>query len=106
MYNVLKKHQDQRTRKEMSTIGKLIGNIPFFKEREMGEQALIDVCWHMTVLAMPANKTVVEFGSVGDNFYFILHGGVAINIPNPEKLSRFKAIKKEISDLEDELESV
>ena len=72
----------------------------------MGEQALIDVCWHMQVLTIAANKTVCEYGSAGDNFYFILHGNVAINIPNPEKMSRFKSIHSEISDLEDELETV
>lgn len=64
------------------------------------------MCYHMTVLTLAANKSVIEFGSVGEHFYFILHGSVDIQIPNQEKLVRFKAINKEISELEDELESI
>jgi CRP-like cAMP-binding protein len=40
----------------------------------------------MNILALPAGKTVMEFGEVGDNFYFILFGEVEIQIPDQNLL--------------------
>jgi hypothetical protein len=39
---------------------------------------------------VPAGRNVVEFGDIGNNFYFILNGSVEVNIPDQSRLERFR----------------
>lgn len=65
---------------------KTVHAIQFFKERNFADNSLLDLINSMNILALPAGKTVMEFGEVGDNFYFILFGEVEIQIPDQNLL--------------------
>ena len=46
----------------------------------------------MNLMLLEKGKTVMEYGDIGDNFYFILKGEVQIEIPDQNKLPRFKQL--------------
>ena len=48
----------------------------------------------------------MDYGDVGDNFYFILFGEVDVHIPDPNKLQRFKNLQKEINMEQEALDNV
>ena len=48
--------------------------IPFFKERKMTDSNLIDIINCMSVLPVKKGDTIIEYGDIGENFYFILTG--------------------------------
>ena len=86
MYNVLKKPAESRSKKDLAKMIKLVQDIPFFKDHKMNEVALLEVFNSMTVLSLAQGSTVMNYGDVGDNFYFILFGTVEIHIPDQNKL--------------------
>ena len=43
---------------------------------------MMEVVKVMHILKVPAGRNVVEFGDIGNNFYFILNGAVEVNIPD------------------------
>ena len=52
----------------------IVKEIPFFKERKMTDSDLRDVFNVMTLEIVEKGKTIMEYGDVGDNFYFIITG--------------------------------
>jgi CRP-like cAMP-binding protein len=56
----------------------LVKDIPYFKERGMNDEAILEVIKVMKLMTVPSGKNVVEYGDIGENFYFILHGKVDI----------------------------
>ena len=74
MYKVLLKEKEERTDKDFKEMLEIVKEIPFFKERKMADSDLIDVFNCMTVLPVEKGHTIMEYGDIGDNFYFILTG--------------------------------
>ena len=56
----------------------------------MSDQAILEVVNCMKLLYMDAGETVMQFGDIGDNFYFILSGEVEIRIPDPSRKKKFE----------------
>jgi len=56
----------------------IVKDLPFFKDRGMAETTLIEVVNCMSLLQIKRNKVVMEYGDVGDMFYFMLRGSVEI----------------------------
>jgi CRP-like cAMP-binding protein len=63
----------------------LIQNIPFFKERGIQGQTLLDLVACMSFKTVKKDVYVVEYGDVGDEFYLILDGAVEVQIPDKRK---------------------
>ena len=80
--------------------------IPYFKERGMEDMALHEVFKVMKLITVPSGKNVVEYGDIGENFYFILHGKVDILIPDHNKMLAFKQANKDMNDLREEKDAV
>ena len=78
MYKVLKKEKAERKPAEMVMMAKMVKEIPYFKERGMDENGFMEVFKAMKLMTMPEGKNVVEYGDIGESFYFILHGKVEI----------------------------
>ena len=57
-------------------------NLPFFKDRNLNEGAIVDTLSLMTYKEVPQNEFVFEYGSYGDEFYVILEGQVEILVPD------------------------
>ena len=90
MYKVLKKEKAERKPDELAQMAKIVKEMPYFKERGMDDHSLLEVFKVMKLMTVPQGKNVVEFGDIGDNFYFILHGKVDIYIPDMTKLPAFR----------------
>lgn len=60
----------------------LVKNLPFFKDRNLNEGAIVDTLSMMTYKEVPQNEFVFEYGSYGDEFYVILEGQVEILVPD------------------------
>ena len=90
MYHLLVKSVEERNKEEIALVITILKEIPFFKDRQMSDSALVDVINVMKMLPMREGTRVMNYGDVGDNFYFILFGGVEVHIPDPNKLQRFK----------------
>ena len=48
--------------------------IPFFKERDMNDAAMLEVVNCMSLRSIPAEHFVFEYGELGDEFFLILEG--------------------------------
>jgi CRP-like cAMP-binding protein len=80
----------------MQDLAAAVKDIQFFREKEMSDQALLEMVSVMKVIYMDAGDTVMSFGDVGDNFYFILSGEVEVRIPDPSRKKKFDALKDDI----------
>jgi CRP-like cAMP-binding protein len=49
----------------------------------------------MTLQSLPAHNSVMEYGDVGDNFYFILTGECEIHLPDSKRMDQFKQAKRD-----------
>jgi CRP-like cAMP-binding protein len=58
-------------------------DIHFFKNRNIQGQDLLDVCKELKYAYCEENEYIFKIGDVGDKFYLILSGEVAITIPKP-----------------------
>jgi len=74
MYNILCKPRTERLGSEQEQIVSVISELPFFKERFMTESELLDIANVITLLPKEAGETVMEYGDVGEHFYFVLMG--------------------------------
>ena len=67
---------------------------------------MLDIVNVMTLLPKEAGENVMEFGDVGEYFYFILMGQVDVYIPIPTKIGSFKKIQKRINAKKETLTQV
>ena len=74
MYKVLLKEKEDRTYGDFKEMLQIVKKIPFFKERKMTDSNLIDIINCMNVLPVKKGDTIIEYGDIGENFYFILTG--------------------------------
>ena len=65
---------DKRKQEDIEYLVDYIKVIPFFKERQMNDKSLIEVVQSMTLLEKEGGEMIMEYGDVGENFYFILEG--------------------------------
>jgi hypothetical protein len=72
----------------------------------MSDAALLEVVGCMKLMFLDAKESVMQYGDIGDNFYFILSGEVEIRIPDPSRKKKFDNLKDEIEVLTDELASI
>ena len=63
-----------RSQKNVQTIKE----VPFFAEKGLSENAMLEILNCMTVKQVPPVEAVVEYGDIGENFYLILYGEVEI----------------------------
>ena len=75
----------------------MVKDIPFFKDRNMEDSAVLEIVNAMRLKNVPANKYVIEYGDVGHNFYLVLHGHVNISIPDPNGMDAFKQVQRDIA---------
>jgi CRP-like cAMP-binding protein len=59
----------------------------------MSDLALLDTVSVMTLQPVEVGQTIMEFGDIGDQFYFIVMGEVDIHTPNPNKLDAFARLQ-------------
>ena len=78
--------------------------IPFFKEREMNDAAMLEVVNCMSLRSIPAEHFVFEYGQLGDEFFLILEGEVEIQIPDKENLGRYEQVKFDLSTKMEQVE--
>ena len=62
----------------------MLRNVPFFRDRGMNDNALLEVVNCMNLRTIPAETFVFEYGSLGEEFFLILEGSVEIQIPDKE----------------------
>lgn len=63
----------------------MLKSIPFFKKTpDIKESAYRDLSYKLKFQSNNVMDKVIEYGDVGDKFYILFLGVVAINIPNPE----------------------
>jgi CRP-like cAMP-binding protein len=74
---ILSKPSTSRTNEELSEVANLLQNVDFLKHFK---DKLIDLARYMVLETYLGKKTIVEQGSEGDKFYFILDGKVSIYI--------------------------
>ena len=72
----------------------------------MSDAALLEVVGCMKLMFLDAKESVMQYGDIGDNFYFILSGEVEIRIPDPSRKKKFDNLKDEIEVLTEELASI
>jgi hypothetical protein len=60
----------------------------------------------MSILELPKGKKVMEYGEVGENFYFILQGEVEIEIPDPNRKKAFLNRLAELEEKKEELNAI
>jgi DNA repair ATPase RecN len=106
IFETISKLPSERTTEELIELAGHIKEIQFFKEKEMTDAALLEVVGCMKLMQMDAKETVMQYGDIGDNFYFILSGEVEIRIPDPSRKKKFDALKDEIEVLKDELAGI
>lgn len=53
-------------------------DLPFFRERGFNESSMAEVVACMSLMKMKKGTVVMEYGDIGDNFYFILNGEVEV----------------------------
>ena len=82
---------------------KVVKDIPFFKDRQLDDSAIIEIVNAMTLRSVPADKYVMEYGDAGDHFYLLLCGHVNISIPDPSRIESFKQLQRDIVATEKEL---
>jgi hypothetical protein len=84
MSAILKKSPKMRTAEEVTFISKIIGNIKFFKEaQELTEIHLFEICKNLEIKNHQIGENAITFDEVGEHFYVILKGSVAVNVANP-----------------------
>ncbi len=66
--------ENLRTKGDMQHMCILLKDVAFFRERNMNEKNLFEVVACMKLLYVHGGQNVMEYGDVGDNFYFILKG--------------------------------
>ena len=63
---------------------KLIETIKFFKETpELTQTHLFEICKNLEVKNYKIGQNVVTFDEIGENFFVILKGSVAVYVANP-----------------------
>ena len=68
----------------MIEISKELKKIQFFSSKSyFGKSEYIDLAINLNFLEIKNGKNVIKFGELGDLFYIILKGSVAVEIPNP-----------------------
>lgn len=59
----------------------LLKGIQFFKDLDVEADLLKHIVVALKYKFLPAGTSVFEQGSIGDEFYIILHGKVAVALP-------------------------
>ncbi|CDW89498.1 UNKNOWN [Stylonychia lemnae] len=79
---ILKKNPEFRNDKDLSVLAPMLREIKFFKEREIQDHHLIDLCLELKYEQIESGSFVFKQGDYGDKFYIILKGKVAVLIHN------------------------
>ena len=84
MHQILKKSPRMRSVEEVAFLVKIIGNIKFFKEsQELTENHFLEICKNLEVKHYNIGENAITFDEIGEHFYVILKGSVAVNVANP-----------------------
>ena len=76
----------QRTLNQMLKYAPMVRDIPFFKDRELKDQAMAEILSLFKIHKVPKSQFVFEYGTFGTEFYFILDGTVEILLPHEGKV--------------------
>ena len=101
MHEILKQPVNLRTKENLDHLAEMVKEMPFFKERGLTGPSLIEVVNLFSVENINSGKTIMEYGNVGEHFYFILKGRVQLKIPDPYKTKIFQACVRKIEDTTD-----
>ena len=71
----------------------------------MNDHAMLEVVNCMHLRTIPAETFVFEHGSLGEEFFLILKGQVEIQIPDKEQAARFEAVKFDLRQKKEALDS-
>ena len=68
----------------LSSLVYLNKNIKFFKEsQELTENHFLEICKNLEVKHYNIGENAITFDEIGEHFYVILKGFVAVNVANP-----------------------
>jgi hypothetical protein len=94
--SVLKTHKKSRTQRQLQQLVPLISELPFFKERGLDKNLMLDIVSCMEYCEVPENDFVFEYGHVGSNFFLILDGSVEVQIPDKANRAEFEQVEFDI----------
>ena len=87
---VLMTPKKSRTQRQLHQLVPLISELPFFKERGLDGNLMLDVVSCMEYCEVAENEFVFEYGHVGTNFFLILDGSVEVQIPDKAMRAEFE----------------
>ena len=92
----------QRKHNHLKETASLVNKLPFFKERNMNNNAIADMMSLMTLRQVPKDEFVIQYGDDGEEFYVILSGDCEILIPDKKNLD-LKDVEKQLGIMNDNL---
>jgi hypothetical protein len=92
-----------RSQANLEHLAEMVKDMPFFKDRGLTGPSLIEVVNCFTIENVEPNKTIMEYGDIGEHFYFILKGRVQMKIPDPSRLKLFELCVKRIEELNEQI---
>ena len=81
----------------------IVRNLPFFRDRGLQDNAIADCLSLMTFKEVKQDNFVIEYGTVGDEFYVVLDGECEILVPD-KATDEFNQINFELRCLREQLE--
>jgi voltage-gated potassium channel len=76
---------DEIRRRDFVRVWELVAQVPFL--RSAGAAAIGDIARALRQKEVPAGSTIIRRGEIGDCMYFIIHGEVEVQLPQPVTLA-------------------
>lgn len=74
----------------------LVKDLPFFRERGLKDNAITDTLRLMHYKEAEAGDLIVEYGTMGDEFYVLLEGECEVLVPDQYNSDLFKKVNLEM----------
>ena len=81
----------------------LLANLPFFSDRRIKAQGIAEIINLWQFKTVPKHQFVFEYGSLSNEFFFILDGEVEVLLPNKTHSEEYKSVIGEINFIKDNL---
>ena len=77
------KGPEYRTDRDLHLIAPFVKEVEFFKKRNIQGNDIVQVCQELKYEYFGKGEAVFKYGDIGDKFYVILRGEVAVKILDP-----------------------
>jgi CRP-like cAMP-binding protein len=64
--------------------------VEFFRERKMRDSEIDQIAGSMTLKRYHKGECIMQYGDIGETFYFILKGEVKIEVPDSAQEDKYK----------------